>query len=591
MTLDSIGRDAWRKVGLAARKASLASAIPVALFLAATPALADRLIIPGIARSHGAAGTFFVTDGFFANLGTLPASVGVSFIPASGEGPALSNFVIDPGSTLQQVDLVGALFGLDEVAGMLIIDSDQPLAVRARSYNAAAPEGSYGAALPVVPSHRIQSSGIWHAIWVSDRRDSYGFRTNVGLGFPEDGGGKGTLTLKDEVGRELGSRSFESQTASFLQIPVGDLAPNRDELPRARLELSVDRGSVVGYTSVVDNVTGDASVFPFEPFPAGEWEVDVSGIARAAGAHGTWWRSDVRLFNPGDSPVSIDVTFLPRQTTNASPAKVSIVLAPSELREVIDVLGSLFGAPDGSVGALDLRSGSSFLVAGRTSNIDPSGARPGSFGAKLSAVPLLSFSSSLDEGVTLPGAAPAAGFRTNLAIRAGPGGFVGSAALRSPDGTIGASYPIVLGSNGASQSPLEELFPDIAIPPGASIDLRVQEGAVSAYAAIVDNESGDSIVAPASGLPCQTHKPMAVVSGDTTICKDGKAEIHVALIGSRPWNLFWSDGAVELTDDPAEDRTVKPKGTTTYFLMGLEDHCARLGSPVGSATITVADCQ
>lgn len=81
----------------------------------------------------------------------------------------------------------------------------------------------------------------------------------------------------------------------------------------------------------------------------------------------------------------------------------------------------------------------------------------------------------------------------------------------------------------------------------------------------------------------------ATLSGSTMICRDASATLHVALTGTAPWRLSWSDGLVQdgITESPAA-RDVSPAATTVYTLATVADATGS-GSVGGSATVTVVD--
>ena len=81
--------------------------------------------------------------------------------------------------------------------------------------------------------------------------------------------------------------------------------------------------------------------------------------------------------------------------------------------------------------------------------------------------------------------------------------------------------------------------------------------------------------------------PTSTLSGTTTICPGGSANLTVDLAGSGPWNLVWSDALVEsgILVTP-HTRTVNPAVTTTYSIMAVSGPCG-VGTPSGSATVTV----
>lgn len=81
----------------------------------------------------------------------------------------------------------------------------------------------------------------------------------------------------------------------------------------------------------------------------------------------------------------------------------------------------------------------------------------------------------------------------------------------------------------------------------------------------------------------------AILSGSTTICRDGAATLQVTLTGTPPWRLGWSDGLVQegIAASPAT-RVVTPAATTVYTLASVAD-AAGSGGVGGSATVTVVD--
>lgn len=572
------------------RFALLATLVAVAS-IAPAAAAPYRAVMPGVARGAGAAGTFFVTDLVAQNPSATTVDLRLTFVPTTGE-PATVVQPIAAGATFASDDLVDRVFGRSAAAGYLVVEADRRLLVRGASRNAAA-EAGYTASLPLFDDGRLQAAGTWHALWVDHRRDlAGGFRTNVAVTFPDAAGGSATLRLVGASGEAVGSRTLEAAAPAFLQFPAGELFPGETGSFSGRLELTVTRGRAAGYLSVVDNVTGDASVFPFEPFPAEGWGVDLPGTARAAGANGTWWRTDLRLFNPSDEPVSIAATHVPRGA-GAVPTTTNIVLAGGELRETTDLLGGLFGLPDGTAGSVSLVAAGPFLLAAKTSNVDPSGERPGSYGARIVPVPLSRFDDATVDGVSLPGIAPAGTDRTNVGFGAGAAGVRATARLVDAAGAPLATAAIVLGPSENAQVPLPSLFPGVPIPAGAGAEFTVADGSFHAWASTVDGESGDPVVVPADAKPCETHAPMVMVSGGGTFCDRGAAEVEipVTLIGSAPFEVIWSDGAVQLIDDPTEDRHVKIRETTEFSITSAIDRCQRAGSAIGSALFTAVPCR
>jgi hypothetical protein len=110
--------------------------------------------------------------------------------------------------------------------------------------------------------------------------------------FPDDGGGAAAVTIYDANGTAIGSQDYGLDAPGFQQFSVSSFA---GAVPVGRAELVVTRGRAAGYSVVVDNVTGDSSLFTFEDLPAGFQDVLVNGVARANGRNNTFWRTDGRF--------------------------------------------------------------------------------------------------------------------------------------------------------------------------------------------------------------------------------------------------------------------------------------------------------
>jgi subtilisin family serine protease len=80
----------------------------------------------------------------------------------------------------------------------------------------------------------------------------------------------------------------------------------------------------------------------------------------------------------------------------------------------------------------------------------------------------------------------------------------------------------------------------------------------------------------------------ANVSGSTAVCSGGSATLSVALVGTGPWTLTWSDGFVQsgVGTSPAT-RTVSPAAATTYSVTGVSSSTCNQPA-AGSAVVSIA---
>ncbi len=499
-------------------------ALLIAFSLIPVNLLADSAwTIPGIVNAPGLNGTHFVSDLTVTNPGGAPANVTLSFFPSGSSPKALA---LSPGQTVVSSDVVGRLFGTPGAAGALSVVSDQPLLIRAKTYNTAS-SGTYGVALPVVSSDRLLAPGdVADSLWVSqDSSPSAGYRTNVTLVFPDASGGAATVTIFDADGNERGSRDFSLAAAGQQQFTVGSFA---GAVPVGRARVAVTRGHAAGYAVVVDNVTGDSSLFSFEDLPGGIQDVLVNGVARTNGRNGSFFRTDGRFYNPTDTDATVEVAFHASGMANPSPATASFTVPAGKVLGVVDVLDSLLGLPVGSSGALRFRSDWPVAILCRTSNVDPTGANPGTFGSQQKPVPLLSFLTSADAGAAVTGIRQDASFRTNIGFAAGADGAAYTLTLTDAAGNAVATASASLGSFGWTQPGIQALFPGTTIPENATLRVKVTGGSVDIFDSSVDNLSADAVVTPIAPLPVVIPSSATIgPAGGSIRSDDGRLTLKV----------------------------------------------------------------
>ena len=498
----------------------------LAFLLVAPVAFGQQIwTIPGVVKAPGQNATNFVSDVVLTNPGASPVDVLLQFAPALGDLPVL--YTLDPGASLTLTDVVASAFGAGQAVGALTVMSDQPLILRGRTYNTAS-SGTFGVALPVIGDDRFLSEGdTADSLWVDQETTSdRGYRTNIAVVFPDSGGGAASVTLFDALGNTVAQKEFSLDAAGLQQFGVGSFVAGA--LPVGRARIQVTRGRAAGYCVVVDNVTGDGSLYPFEDLPAGVQDVVLNGVSRAGGQNGTFWRSDARLFNPTDADATVTASFHVAGNANPSPATVTVTVPAGQILDRPDVLGTLMGLPVGSSGALRFRSDTAVAVLCRTSNLDPTGQRPGTFGAQQKAVPLLSYLTSADGGALVSGVRQGGAFRTNVGFAAGADGAAYSLTLKSPSGgTLATAAPDPLGAFGWAQPNVGGLFSG-SIPDGSQVVVKVTSGSLDVYDSSIDNGSGDPVVTPVALLP-QSIPSVATIgpAGGAVQSSDGRLTLKV----------------------------------------------------------------
>jgi hypothetical protein len=497
--------------------------LAISVIGAEPPAAASSWTIPGIVNASGLNNTHFVSDVAITNPGTLPTRATLSFFPSSSPARTVT---LGAGETVVTRDVAGGQFGLSGTAGALSISSDQPLLLRARTYNTAA-SGTYGVALPVYEDERLLTPGeTGDSLWISqDASGATGSRTNVAVVFPNEDGGEAVVTVYDADGNERGTTTFSLDVAGFQQLSVGAFA---GAVPVGRARLHVTRGRAASYAVVVDNVTGDSSLFTFEDLPGGRQDVLVNGVARANGRNGTFFRTDARFYNPTDTDATVTVALHAAGNANPAPATASFTLPAGKIREVADVLDALLGLPVGSSGALRFTSDWPVAILCRTSNVDPFGVKPGTFGSQQKPVPLLSFLSSADAGAVVAGIRQNATFRTNIGFAAGPDGARYTLTLTTAAGATVASASGALGANGWTQPNVQDLFPSVTIPPDAAVLVKVGDGSLDVYDSSIDNASGDPVLTPARVSPLEIPASATIgPQGGSIRSDDGRLTLRI----------------------------------------------------------------
>jgi hypothetical protein len=479
--------------------------------------------IPGTVNVAGLNNTRFVSDLAITNPGSAPVQATLSFLPANGATPRVVS--LNAGQTLVYRNLLDSLWGM-QGAGATQVASDAPLLVRARTYNAA-PTGTFGVALPVFADDRLLAAGrSAQSLWISQSADgSTGYRTNVAVVFPDAAGGAATVTVYDVDGNEIGAQDFSLAAAGFQQFGVGGFA---GAVSVARARVLVTRGRAAGYSVVVDNVTGDSSLFTFEELPSGYQDVIVNGVARANGRNNTFFRTDGRFFNPAAEDAVVKASFHASGGSNPSPVSRTFTVGGGRILDVVDVLGSLLNVPIGSAGAVRFETDAPIAILCRTSNVDPLGVKPGTFGAQQKPTPLLSFLMSADAGAVVTGIRQSATFRTNIGFAAGADGATYTLTLTNASGTTVDTRTGFLGAFGWTQPNVADVFAGTTIPDDATLLVKVTSGSVDVFDSSIDNASGDPVVTPIMPLPVSIPSSVTIGPlGGSVRSADGRVTLKV----------------------------------------------------------------
>jgi len=230
------------------------------------------------------------------------------------------------------------------------------------------------------------------------------------------------------------------------------------------------------------------------------------GVARASGVGGSRFVSTAWLHNPSDDTLPIDLTLV---TADGSTQAVRLTLSPRETRRVDDPVLTLFGKGS-AAGTLTARAARPFALRGVTANVaDPRG----TYGLALLPLPE---AEALRPGETGTAAwlshtaAPGLGFRTNVAVTLLDAGSEVLVTLLDDTGLVRGEERVTGEAPLFWQRSTGELAADPEIPAGR-VEVKVLRGAAVAYAAVVDNVTGDGILSLARRTDAPAGPPFTLL--------------------------------------------------------------------------------
>jgi hypothetical protein len=480
----------------------------------------ESLIIPAVGHAAGL-NSQWQSDVRLSNISAQPVNYLLFFTPSGQAGTGTvkqASVTVSPGSTVALDDVVKSWFGIGadgaSATGQLEIrpqsnaittTSSSSLAngssllagtvASSRTYNLSS-SGTFGQFVPAVAYARFAGKG--EPLSLQQVSQSSQFRTNIGVA---EGAGE-AATVRFSVfsndGTLLGQWDEALQPGEQRQYDqiIGQKGLTL-EGGRVEIEVVSDTGKVTAYASTVDNQTGDPTfITPVnrKSVPA-ESRLVIPGVADLDNGIASW-RTDVRLYNAGESTETVTLVYYPQGSTEASASK-QFTIAPGGVLEANDILKSTFGLSN-SGGALHIQSdGSAKLVpTARTYNKVESGTY-GQF------IPAVSASKGARVGsppLQLLQVEQSADFRTNVGFAELSGSSVTVEVTAAVPGTLIAPIKnYTLGPNEFQQ--VNAILGDMGISEAynARVSIRVVGGggSVSAYASVVDNETQDPTYVPA----------------------------------------------------------------------------------------------
>lgn len=324
------------------------------------------------------------------------------------------------------------------------------------------------------------------------------------------------------------------------------------------------------------SVTIAAAVVPFRSL--------VSVTAQTTGVGGSTWRTELTIFNAGDTNANVTLTFV--SATGGSALTRNLVLASRQSvtynNALVDLFGLSAGAGAVTVDATNPASSPNLKVSSRTFT---NGAA-GTYGQAVPDVP----ASALQANLYLTGMESDSAYRTNLGLVNGSASPVGTIlTLSDPDGNNLGTARLALGANSFQQASLASFFPAVAAAGYSGLSLQVSSavaGAVSVYASVIDNRTQD---------PVYIQAVPAIVTNSTVIPVVGRAPGANGTLWRSDVTMFnpggtWISGTVRFL--PANSDGRNAPGRSISLAPGrtvvMSDILSWLGISAGSGAFELA---
>lgn len=235
------------------------------------------------------------------------------------------------------------------------------------------------------------------------------------------------------------------------------------------------------------------SAMAMDALPAGSLTVPAS--ASIHGLNGTYFRTDLRLLNQSyTDPVSVDLDY----TGGGHPG--SVTLAPREARELRDVVGTFFAAPETSGGITIRWSGGPVVASSRTYT---DGADGGTIGTQIPALEeYRSMTGALFVALASSGSDLTKGFRTNAGVfnpsyyAAQASATVTFALYDSLGHPLGIPFTTQVGGKAQINNIFAALGAGTVVTKNARL-VVTSSVPVFSYVTVIDNITGDSFYVPA----------------------------------------------------------------------------------------------
>jgi hypothetical protein len=346
------------------------------------------LFLTGVGHVTGGGGVRFISDLTIGNaVDTISlGNIAMFFTPREGTTQNAKQSTITsllPNQAISLADVVKNVYNNDATVGSMQIRSGalQNLSVAASIFNSSDPRGTFGTAIPVLRSDRsITTNG---RLVLPGLKQDATHRTNFYL--QETKGGTATFRTDflNAAGQVIGTRNDSVQAFQMLQV----VNPAPQGTVTAIVTQTGGTGSLGGYATPLDSASGDTWAVTdwnaaFGSSPTAQSLIPIAGSA--AGALGTFFRTDVAATNVGNTTGAVRFTYRP---TSGPEVVRDVNLSPNQSFVSTDIVKSLFNVNTDSLGYILVNPlGRSVTVTSRTyTTVSGSSA---TFGTAVPAIPL-----------------------------------------------------------------------------------------------------------------------------------------------------------------------------------------------------------
>ncbi|HET8797149.1 MAG TPA: hypothetical protein VFO89_05670, partial [Thermoanaerobaculia bacterium] len=518
--------------GVTANGTTASIPVSVSLVTPVTPAgtgtpTPDTLIFPIVGHAVGANNSLFESDIRITNLTANTMKYDVHFTPSGVDGTetgTTTTIELAPNATLALDDVVASVFGTGSASatgtlevrpvtteassGGGLLSSITSTALRqlqtaasSRTYNFT-PNGTFGQYIPAIPYAdfvgRLSENGTPSILSLQQIAQSVAYRSN--FGFAEAAGQPVDLEVRvfDTANVLLKTINVSLRAREHRQINGMLSANGITNLADGRVEVQVmnGEGRVTAYASTVDNLTNDplaVNATLLGAATSGRYVLPGMAYINNGAA---FWVSDVRLFNSGNAATPATLSFHPQGNPGAALTR-DITLNAGEIRVLDNIIGSLFGQPNGTGGALVIATPqpTSLVTTARTYNQTSSG----TYGQFIPGVTPAQSAGLGDRALQILQLEQSSRFRTNIGVNETSGQPVTvEIAAIVPDSIVTPFVTIALAPNEFRQISLADFGFQNAVY-NARVTVKVIDGTgkVTAYGSAIDLVTQDPTYVPA----------------------------------------------------------------------------------------------